>query len=102
MKAEQVIPIRLVQDEVFRSSFWSYDPEKVINEASEMFSEEFGLAGFKIVERKNWDSCGSDCLRNFPENIIRQVPNISVEKLSGFLIRKIKYEMVLTLTPEEE
>lgn len=94
MKDERFIPIRVAVDQEFKESFWNYDPEKVIQEASEEFGKEFGLAGFRIASRKTWDSCGSSQLKNFPESIIGRIPReVSSERVSEFLIAQFKEEI---------
>ncbi|MEF8847326.1 MAG: hypothetical protein V5A57_02785 [Candidatus Paceibacterota bacterium] len=93
MKDSRLIPVKVVQDEEFKNSFWSYDPEEVIEQASEVFEREFGIAGFRITQRKDWDSCGSEEVVNFPENLIGKIPDCNPEEASEFLLTEFKKEI---------
>lgn len=89
--------LKLVKDNEFKDSFWSYDLSAKIQAASEEFKKQFGVK-FKIIEVQKWDSCGCSRLESFPDNVIRSIPNtIPVEDIPTFLIGTIKEEMKLSL-----
>lgn len=94
MKSNRSIPIRLARDEEFMNSFWNYDPENLIKEASEEFEKQFGIGGFRIARKEKWNSCGSSRLVDFPGSIVKKIPNdVSLEKISEFLMARFKEEI---------
>lgn len=93
MKDSRLIPVKVLQDEEFKNSFWSYNPEQVIEQASEVFEKEFGIGGFRIAQRRDWNSCGSEKLVNFPENLIRKIPKCDLREVPQFLVAEFKKEV---------
>ncbi|PJE58864.1 MAG: hypothetical protein COU83_01610 [Candidatus Portnoybacteria bacterium CG10_big_fil_rev_8_21_14_0_10_40_22] len=67
------LQLKVVVDDAFENSYWAFNVQEAIKQASQKFREQFGV-GFSISEVAGWNSVGTLNLVDYPDNVIKRIP----------------------------
>ena len=96
------LQLKVVVDDAFENSYWTFDVREAIKQASQKFREQFGV-GFNISSTTKWDSVGMFDLVDYPDNVIKRIPKLATpEEILDAILRLSKVQLPIIIDYEKE